>query len=102
MNSNKAVVLGLWIGTVNHMVTIFAVIFGCMVSGFTCHGEEMKNALSIYAFTLLTPQIAIEAILILGLFLATASFSHLIQNRPAFYSFLASLLLVIVFATWLG
>lgn len=102
MNSNKAVTLGLWIGTVNHLVTIAAVFFGCMVSGFTCQGEEMKDALSIYAFTLLTPQIACEAILLLGLFLATANISQLTQNKPAFVSFAVSLLMVVFAALWLG
>ncbi len=102
MNSNKAVTLGLWIGTVNHLVTIVAVFFGCIASDFTCQGEEMKDALSIYAFTLLTPQIAVEAILVLGLFLATANISQLTQNRPAFVSFAVSLFVIIVAALSLG
>ena len=98
MNDNKVVSYGLWIGAINHLVSIVAVMFGCAMSAFTCQGDAMKNVLSIYAFTLLTPQIAIEAILILGLFLFTSGLRQLAENRSASLAFFSTLTLVVFIA----
>lgn len=97
---NKLKTVGFWLrlGIINHCVAIAAIAMGCVYSGFTCKGEPMKDALSLYAFTLLTPQIALEVILIVALFLTANSFLDLRKNLLPLSLFIGTLSVLILFS----
>lgn len=97
---NKLKTVGFWLrlGIINHCVALAAIAMGCVYSGFTCKGEPMKDALSLYAFTLLTPQIALEVILIVALFLTANSFLDLRKNLLPLSLFIGTLSVLILFS----
>lgn len=99
-NKLKTTRFWLRLGAINHSVALIVIAFGCAYSGFTCQGESMKAVLSIYAFTLFTPQLALEVILLLALFLVSSSVPEFRRNfRPLIY-FLSTLALLILFIYW--
>lgn len=99
-NKFKTVRFWLRLGVVNHCVALAVVAFGCAYSGFSCKGDSMKDVLSLYAFTLFTPQLALEVILLLALFLAVSSMRELRENSRLVTTFLATLALLVIFAYW--
>ena len=99
---NKLKTIGFWlkVGLVNHCVALTAVALGCAYSGFTCQGEAMKDALSLYAFTVFTPQIALEVILLMALFLVSSSIAELRKNTLSIMLFIGTLSMLALFAIW--
>ena len=85
------------LGIVNHLIGCSVLLLGCVYSDFTCEGESMSSAISIYTFTLFTPQVAIEVILLLALFLINGSFSKLLNYWRLTSSFIVSLALPVWF-----
>ena len=85
------------LGVINHCVALAVIAFGCVYSGFTCDGKLMREVLSVYAFTLLTPQIALEAILLVGVFLVSHSFRVLQESLLSLLLFIATFTLLILF-----
>lgn len=90
-NKLRAPGFWLWLGTVNHCVALVIVMFGCVYSGFSCHGDSMKAVLSVYAFTLFTPQLAFEVIVLLAIFLISRSFREFRENWKMLVLFLSTL-----------
>ncbi len=99
-NRLKTTAFWLKLGVINHLVTFVVIAMGCVYSGFTCRGELMKDALSVYAFTLFTPQLALEVILILALFLVCNSLRDLRENTKHLMWFLGTLVLLVLFMYW--
>lgn len=67
------------LGIANHLIGCVVVIFGCIYSDFTCSGDSMSSVISAYTFTLFTPQVAAEVILLLALFLINDSFRRMVK-----------------------
>lgn len=90
---NKLKTASFWLklGVINHGIALAVIALGCAYSGFTCQGESMKSVLSIYAFTIFTPQLAVEVILLLALFLLSNSLYQLKQNKLTLSLFLVTL-----------
>ncbi|MFT4636036.1 MAG: putative membrane protein [Arenicella sp.] len=92
------------LGVINHCVALAVIAFGCAYSGITgigvCQGEAMKDVLSIYAFTIFTPQLALEVILLIALFLMINSLQQLQQNKRSLILFLGTFLLLTLFVYW--
>ena len=84
------------IGIVNHAVACIIVTSGCLYSGFTCAGERFDSVVSVYTFTLFTPQVAIEVIVLLALFLINNALKGLKQNWHLLLLFLVSFAMPIV------
>lgn len=97
-NKLKTSALWLQLGSINHLIALFAIAIGCVYSGFTCQGEAMKNVLSTYAFTLFTPQLALEAILLIAIFLVCNSLRELRDNWRSLLLFCSTLLALVLFA----
>jgi len=99
---NKLKTLTFWLrlGIVNHSIALLVLAFGCAYSGFTCQGESMKSVLSVYAFTIFTPQLALEVILFMAIFLVTNSLHELRQNCLSLMLFVSSLSLLMLYAFW--
>lgn len=84
------------IGSINHLIALGVILLGCARSGFECAGDAMSNTLSLYTFTLLTPQVAVEVIILLALFLVSGNKSNQANNwQPAFIFFCTLGLLVV-------
>ena len=96
-NNLKTTNFWLKLGAVNHTIALLVIAFGCAYSGFTCQGETMKDVLSIYAFTIFTPQLALEVILLMALFLVSNSMLKLRENPRPLIFFLGTLALLILF-----
>lgn len=96
---NKLKTVGFWLrlGIINHSIALAVIALGCVYSGFRCQGESMKDALSLYAFTLLTPQIALEVILLVALFLTTNSFQDLRINSLPLSLFVVTFAVLVLF-----
>lgn len=60
----------------------------------------MKAVLSLYAFTLFTPQLALEVILLLALLLVTDSLHEFRKNSLSLIFFVATFSLIILFVFW--
>jgi hypothetical protein len=60
----------------------------------------MKAVLSLYAFTLFTPQLALEVILLLALLLVTDSLHEFRKNSLSLFLFVATFSLIILFVYW--
>jgi len=99
-NKSKGLRFWLRLGAFNHIISIAVIAFGCAYSGFTCQGEDMKSVLSMYAFTLFTPQLALEVILLFAIFLVCNSLRELKENGRSSLLFLGTLLPLILFAYW--
>lgn len=99
---NKLKTAGFWLrlGVINHAVALVVIGFGCVYSGFTCQGELMKDALSVYAFTLFTPQLALQVIIFLALFLVSDSLRQFRSNWPASLLFIGTFSLLMLFVYW--
>jgi hypothetical protein len=96
----KTVSFWLRLGTINHAITLAVIALGCVYSGFTCKGEPMKEALSLYAFTIFTPQVALGVIVFIALFLASNSLQEYRQSWRSLVLFLGTLAMLILFANW--
>ncbi|MFT5276275.1 MAG: putative membrane protein [Saprospiraceae bacterium] len=96
----KTVSFWLRLGILNHLVAVAVIVLGCAYSGFTCQGESMKGVLSIYAFTLFTPQLALEVILLIALLLVSDSLHEFRKNRLPLSLFVATFSLLILFVYW--
>ncbi|MFT5573221.1 MAG: putative membrane protein [Cryomorphaceae bacterium] len=96
----KTVSFWLRLGVINHCVALAIIALGCAYSGFTCQGEQMKDALSLYAFTLFTPQLALEVILLLALFLVSSSLHQMRENWLPIMLFIGTFSLLILFVYW--
>ena len=99
-NKLKTVNFWLRLGVINHCVALAVIALGCAYSGFTCEGDSMKSVLSLYAFTLFTPQLALEVIILMAVFLVTGSLRELWQNRLPLLLFVGTLSLLILYAYW--
>lgn len=73
------------------MVALVIVAFGCVYSGLVCSGEAMSGVLSVYTFTLFTPQVALEVILLLAIFLVSKSLRDFADNWALTVVFIVSL-----------
>ncbi len=82
---------------INQSVALTIIALAFVYSVFTGEAESMKAVLSIYAVTILTPQIALEVILLIGLFMVSDSFSELRENVPILLMFLVTAALLIAF-----
>jgi len=107
MNSieNRLKTRSFWLnlGSINHGIALAVIAFGCAFSDFSCQGEVMSKTLSIYTFTLLTPQLAIEVIVWMALFLVSGQgtkANHRARWLP-WYRFIGTLALLACFAFWL-
>lgn len=102
VSENKLKGLHFWLslGTVNHLVCIAVILFGCAYSGFICQGDAMKSVLSVYVFTIFTPQLALEVILLLAIFLVFHSMQQLRDTWRSMLLFLGTLLPLVMFAYW--
>ena len=80
------------LGSINHCIALLVVALGCVISGFSCTGDTMNQLLSIYTFTIFTPQVAIEMITVLALILVSGRN----PNAPS------SLIPAMIFITTLG
>ncbi len=58
----------------------------------------MKSVLSIYAFTIFTPQVALEMILLLAIFLVCNSLQEFRDNKRPLALFILSLIPLIIYA----
>ena len=83
-------------GIINHSIASLVVIFGCVYSGFSCTGKTMSSVISSYTFTLFTPQVAFEVIILLALFLLNGSLKSLIKHSSLTLAFIASFILPLV------
>jgi hypothetical protein len=99
-NKLKSVNFWLRLGVLNHSVALAVIALGCTYSGFTCQGESMKAVLSLYAFTLFTPQLALEVILLLALLLVTDSLHEFRKNSLSLFLFVATFSLIMLFVYW--
>lgn len=82
---------------INQSIALAIITLAFVYSIFTGDAESMKVVLSIYAVTLLTPQIAMEVILLIGLFMVSDSFSELRENVPILLLFLITAALLAAF-----
>lgn len=96
---NKLKTKNFWLrlGALNHSIALIVIAAGCAYSGFTCQGEPMKQILSIYTFTVFTPQIALEVIVLIALFLVSSSLVELRKNTLPLIMFLSTLALLVLF-----
>jgi hypothetical protein len=99
-NKLKTVTFWLRLGVFNHSIALVVLVLGCVYSGFSCQGDAMKSVLSLYAFTLFTPQVALEVIILMAVFLVTGSLRELWQNRLPLLLFVGTLSLLILYAYW--
>ena len=99
-NKLKTTRFWLWLGVANHAIALAVLALGCAYSGFTCQGQQMKTVLSVYTFTLFTPQIALEVILLMALFLVSGSMRGARDNLRPLALFVLSLALLGLFAVW--
>ena len=79
------------VGIINHLVFL-AIIFNiCGVLNFTCNGDTATSEGMVYAFTLLVPQLTLEAFVVIGLLLS--AFLHQLPstNRSLIIIFLVTL-----------
>lgn len=83
-------------GLINHAISCLVVIGGCLYSGMSCEGEAMTSVISIYTFTLFTPQVALEVIVLLALFLVKGTLRSMIDNWKLFLAFISSFVLPIL------
>jgi hypothetical protein len=99
---NKLKTVGFWLrlGVINHCVALAVIAFGCAYSGFTCQGDSMKDVLSIYAFTIFTPQLALQVILLMALFLVSSSLRELRRNWLSLLLFVVTFSLLMLFVYW--
>ncbi len=99
---NKLKTTGFWLslGAVNHVICITVVLFGCAYSGFSCQGDDMKSVLSIYAFTIFTPQVALEMIVLLATLLTFKSLSEFKKDARPITWFLISLAPLVLYLYW--
>lgn len=56
----------------------------------------MTSVISIYTFTLFTPQVALEVIVLLALFLVKGTLRSMIDNWKLFLAFISSFVLPIL------
>ena len=96
-NKLKTIKFWLWLGLLNHCVVLAVLALGCAYSGFACQGEPMKEVLSIYAFTLFTPQIALEVIVWIALLFVSDTLKEFRENWRVIMLFLGSLALLVLF-----
>ncbi|MFT6408497.1 MAG: putative membrane protein [Arenicella sp.] len=96
----KTVSFWLRLGVINHCVALAVIAFGCVYSGFTCQGDSMKDVLSIYAFTIFTPQLALQVILLMALFLVSSSLRQLRRNWLSLLLFVVTFSLLMLFVYW--
>lgn len=85
---------------INHSVTLMAICVGYVYSVFTGESDSMREVLSIYAFTLLTPQIALEVIVLIALFMVTDSLRDLYENLLILTLFIVTSALLVSFVYW--
>ena len=79
------------IGTFNHIVFLFFAIKVCYVSDFSCHGDAAGAEGMAYAFSLLIPQLLIEAVVLLSLFFFTIFGITQRVNKYLTFTFIATL-----------
>ena len=98
---NKLKTANFWLnlGAINHAICLVVLFIGCSVSSFSCQGDAMKSVLSIYAFTIFTPQVALEMILLLAIFLVCNSLQEFRDNKRPLALFILSLIPLIIYAT---
>ncbi len=96
-NKLKTIKFWLWLGVLNHRLILFVIALGCAYSGFTCQGESMKEVLSIYAFTLFTPQIALEVIVLIALLFVSDTLREFRENGWLIMLFMGTLSLLVLF-----
>ena len=98
---NKLKTANFWLtlGVINHSIALVVLFIGCAYSGFSCQGDAMKSVLSIYAFTIFTPQVALELILLVATFLVCNSLDEFREDIKPLLLFIATLtpLLLYVF-----
>jgi hypothetical protein len=99
-NNLKTVGFWLRLGVLNHSIALAVIALGCAYSDFSCQGEPMKDALSLYAFTIFTPQLALEVIIFMAVFLVSSSLQQFRQNWRPLGLFVGTLSLLILFAYW--
>ncbi len=58
----------------------------------------MKDAMSLYAFTLFTPQVAVEVIILMALFLVFGSLQELRDNAKSLSFFCGTLMVLVLFS----
>jgi len=96
----KSPAFWLWVGVINHSIVLVVILLGCVYSSFTCQGDSMKDALSLYAFTLFTPQLALEVILLMAIFLVSNSINQFRENWRVVLLFIITALLLTLYTTW--
>ena len=99
---NKLKTASFWLklGVINQTVALVVISLGCAYSGLTCQGESMKEVMSLYAFTIFTPQLALEVILLLALFLVGSSMRELRENMTLLMLFVGTFALLMLFVFW--
>ncbi len=85
------------LGAINHGIAILVLLLGCAVAEFTCRGEVMSKTLSVYTFTLFTPQVAVEMIILLALLLVSGGANTIKSSANSMLAFLLSLALLVIF-----
>ena len=90
---NKLKTANFWLtlGAINHSITLLVLFIACAYSGFSCQGDAMKSVLSIYAFTIFTPQVAFELILLVAVFLVCNSLDEFKENIKPLIFFVITL-----------
>ena len=99
-NKLKTIKFWLQLGIINHCIILLVIAFGCIYSSFSCQGETMKDVLSIYAFTLFTPQIALEVIVLIAILFVSNSLAEIRENWLYLSLFLGTLALLVMYINW--
>ena len=89
------------LASINHRIVLLVLAFGCAISGFSCAGDTMNHLLSIYTFTIFTPQVAIEMIALLALILVSGRNPDGPSSLIPAMIFITTLGLTIAFSYWL-
>ena len=98
----KTTTFWFYLGSANHLIALAVVLIGCALSGFSCQGERMAETLSIYTFTLLTPQIASEVIILIALFLVSGTALNKKNGWAPAMLFAFTLGLAVLLGYWLS
>ena len=102
MLEQKVKTLRFWVflGAVNQCIMLLVLAYGCVASGMACQGSAMSDTLTLYIFTLFTPQLALTAIVLMACLLATNSWRDVVETGLSGFVFVISLVLLVAYAGW--
>lgn len=88
---NKALIAG----TINHLLTVVFVLWGCLLTDFQCSGDDMSVVLGIYSFVVLPSQFFAEIFVFIAIAICIFKGKWKNTGKTQLFMFLASALLFV-------